>query len=552
MDPESYQRSWNSLCEAVDFTGIFDSEYRQPHSQCMANTRVALRERITQVLDRRDQTNVWLKGLAGVGKSSIAFTISEELKAAERLAATFFFSHKHAQQGAAIIPTIAYQLALAIPHIQDKIVYAIKNDRMLLSPGKSRADQMRELVIKPLQELKDVYWRNTTDSQIVPLVITIDALDECLFSEEAARLVTLLTNALADPDLPIIHVIFTSRPEAHIGAAMPSGVYEIPLTTRDEDTKRDVRFFLRASLNKTRTARPVLFDEPTIPWPSEKEFEELAFKAGGLFVYAAMAINFISAAGHHPQERLDLLLREKSTVGADIDQFYRQIIGTSEDPIAHCRILASIIHLSRPLPLVELQVLFHADKMSLALTLETFSPVILNDGVGDVEIYHASLRDFMIDPLRSKEYHIDDAHAHEHILCRCLDFFLREGSPFQYSYPSTTWATHLAGVCPSSEIQDLLVLLTGRLLQLQASETTDSPLRYFPYRSLSNAIETCSSSKWNRYPLVAQRLRRAHGVMEKNDKEQCDRLLSWSESGFRPSEFWRVSIQLPLRSRSKV
>ncbi|KAG1723059.1 hypothetical protein EDB19DRAFT_371829 [Suillus lakei] len=520
MDSASYERSWNSLCKAVDFTGIFDSEYRRPHSQCMENTRVALRKRITQVIDRRDQRNIWIKGLAGVGKSSVAFTISEELKAAERLAATFFFSYKHAQQDAAIIPTIAYQLALAIPHIQDTIVYAIKNDEMLLSPGKSRADQMRELIIKPLQQLKDVYWVNPTMSHRESFVIIIDALDECSSSDEAARLVKLLTNALADPDLPVIHVIFTSRPEAHIGAVMSSGVYEITLTTRDEDTIRDIRFFLRASLDKTRTTRPSLFDQEPLPWPSEDEFKTLVFKAGGLFVYAAMAMNFISAIGHHPQTRLDLLLREESTVGADIDQLYRQIIGTSEDPIAHCRMLASIIHLEEPLSLVHLQELFHADKQSLAVMLEAFSPVILNDGVGNVEIYHASLRDFMKDPLRSKQYHIDDAHAHEHIVCSCLDFFLREG-PSPLRYASATWATHLAGAYPSSKLRNLLVLLTDRLLQLQASETT----------------------KWIRYPaiiMVTWRLHKAHGIMEKIDKDQCCQLLSWTESGFslRPSELW--------------
>ncbi|KAG1811723.1 uncharacterized protein BJ212DRAFT_1589215 [Suillus subaureus] len=345
VHPPSSDGSWESLCNVVEYSGVFDSEYRQPHSRCMKNARVALRKSITQVLHQRDRTNVWLNGLAGVGKTSIAFTIAEEMKAAKRLAATFFFSHKHAQKAAAIIPTIAYQLAIAFPRIREEIVKAIERDGVLLSLGKSREDQMRELVIKPLETLK---FRQE------PYVIIIDALDECFSSEEAARLVTLLSDALRGPDLPFIHVVFTSRPEPHILAAMPSPVYEILLSTRDENTIRDVRFFLRASLEKTRTIRPAVFGQPPIPWPSEEEFETLAFKVGGLFVYAAMAVNFISAAGHHPQERLDFLLHEKSTVGADIDQLYRQIIGTSEDPLAHCRMLASIIHLSKPLSLAAL------------------------------------------------------------------------------------------------------------------------------------------------------------------------------------------------------
>jgi hypothetical protein len=104
---------------------------------------------------------------------------------------------------------------------------------------------------------------------------------------------------------------------------MQAGVHEIPLTTRDDDTIRDVRFFLRTSLENIRINCLTVFGQPLIYWPSEDEFETLTFKAGGLCICAAMVINFISTAGHHPKQRLELLLREKSTVGADIDQLYR-------------------------------------------------------------------------------------------------------------------------------------------------------------------------------------------------------------------------------------
>jgi hypothetical protein len=59
--------------------------------------------------------------------------------------------------------------------------------------------------------------------------------------------------------------------------------------------------------------------------------------------------------------------------------------------------------------------------------MEAFSPVILNppDGVGNIEIYHASSKDFMTDSLRSKEHCVNDAHAHEHLGCRCLDLLAR-------------------------------------------------------------------------------------------------------------------------------
>jgi hypothetical protein len=150
--------------------------------------------------------------------------------------------------------------------------------------------------------------------------------------------------------------------------------------------------------------------------------------AGGLFIYAAMTINFISIAGHHPKQRLELLLREKPTVGADIDQLYWQIIATSEN--VHCRILASIIHLHGMLPLAGLRHLFHGYQETLAVTLEVFSPVILNpsNGTGNIEIYHASLRDSLRDPQRSEDYYVDDAHIHEHLaICR-LNLLTRNNS----------------------------------------------------------------------------------------------------------------------------
>ncbi|KAG0700335.1 hypothetical protein DFH29DRAFT_1001228 [Suillus ampliporus] len=266
--------AWKNLCNVVEYSGIFDSETRQPHSRCMENTRVALRENLRQVLDRHDRTNVWLNGLAGVGKTSIAFTVAEEMKRAGRFVATFFFSHKHAQSAGKIVPMITYQLALAFPRVQADIVQAIEKDEILLSSVKSRRDQMWELVINPLHTLR---FR-----QEMPYVIIIDALDECFSAEEAARLVTLFTETLSGSDLPTIHLIFTSRPEAHIRTDMPAGVHRIPLTTRDADVVQDVRFFLRESLDKIRTSRSAVFGQPPKPWPSEDEFETLAFKTGGL------------------------------------------------------------------------------------------------------------------------------------------------------------------------------------------------------------------------------------------------------------------------------
>ncbi|OAX40313.1 hypothetical protein K503DRAFT_628866 [Rhizopogon vinicolor AM-OR11-026] len=520
MDPTYYSSgdgAWHSLCDVIDDSSIFDSGYRGLYSGCMENTRVALLDSIYQDLDQHERTDIWLNGLAGVGKTSIAFTVAEKMKAAKRLAATFFFSHKHPQGAAAVIPTIAYQLALVFPRIRDDIERAIETDRMLLSPTKSRRDQMRELIINPLGMLRF--------SQETPYAIIIDALDECF---EAASLITLLIDALSGPDLPIIHLIFTSRPETQICAAMPKSAKEISLTTGDEDIIQDVSFYLRVSLTKIRTSRPKIFGQPPRPWPSDDQFAAFAVKAGGLFVYAAIATNFISAVDHHPEDRLDLLLREESTVSEDIDQLYRKIIASSGNPYLHCRMLASIIRLRRPLPLSKLQEFFHADRTSLVMMLESFSPVILNppDGVGRVQIYHSSLRDFMKDPLRSKEYHVDDAHIDAHLACYCIDLLIRQEprayDPYQYACIS--WGDHLSMAYPSRKLRHLLALFAGGKLQHLVESARKHDMFYPLITCLHQARDTCFSLKWIRSPsdiVIAWRIVKASRKVQKAWEFHC-------------------------------
>ncbi|KAG1860741.1 hypothetical protein DFJ58DRAFT_874173 [Suillus subalutaceus] len=434
-----HDEAWRSLCKVVHYSAIFDSEMRQPHSRCMENTRVALRETLRQVLDRHDRTNIWLNGLAGVGKTSIAFTVAEEMKSKKRLAASFFFSRQHAQHVTMFIPTIAYQLALAFPRIKDAIVKVIAEDELLLSSSKSHRDQMQELIIKPLYSLQ-------------------------FRQETGGKTGQLLVGTFSSPDMPNIHLLFTSRPQMHIRAAMQADIHEIPLINGDDATLRDVRVFLRVSLDNIRTTRPDHFGQPPRSWPSEDKFETLVSNAGGLFVYAALVIGFISAAGHPPQQRLNHLLLESSTVNADIDQLYRHILASSQNPIVHCRMLMCITHLDRPLSLANLHDLFFEDKEDLAVMLEAFSPVILNLPHRNVEIYHTSLFDFMEDPLRSEQYYVDHARAHEYLACCCLNSLMRK-SPMIDDYAFDTWHHHLSLAYPSGELRHLLALFTKKELQ---------------------------------------------------------------------------------------
>ncbi|KAG1723582.1 hypothetical protein EDB19DRAFT_1594471, partial [Suillus lakei] len=88
---------------------------------------------IRQVVDERNQKNVWLHGFPGSSKTSILFTIAEELRAQGRLAGTFFFSHNNVDKTDYVVPTLTYQSALACLSVKSEIIRTITDDPALLS-----------------------------------------------------------------------------------------------------------------------------------------------------------------------------------------------------------------------------------------------------------------------------------------------------------------------------------------------------------------------------------------------------------------------------------
>jgi hypothetical protein len=106
-----------------------------------------------------------------------------------------------------LFATLAYQLASNFPSIRDDVNRAIHENPAILDPDKSLQDQMEALFLQPFRGLR-LRLRDRP-----PLVFVVDALDECISEDEIACLVPLLCQTLRD--LPVIHILLTSRSEAH-------------------------------------------------------------------------------------------------------------------------------------------------------------------------------------------------------------------------------------------------------------------------------------------------------------------------------------------------
>jgi predicted ribonuclease YlaK len=73
------QGTWAKLSEVAVKGAQYNSRERQPHPKCLERTRVDLLKYIHQLLDEENNQLIWLHGVAGVGKSAVAFTVAEKI-----------------------------------------------------------------------------------------------------------------------------------------------------------------------------------------------------------------------------------------------------------------------------------------------------------------------------------------------------------------------------------------------------------------------------------------------------------------------------------------
>ncbi|KAG1908524.1 uncharacterized protein F5891DRAFT_1180044 [Suillus fuscotomentosus] len=239
--PQSYEGTWEKLSQVTVKGAEYDSRECQPHPKCLQGTRVTLLDQIHRLLDSREQNQlIWLHGMVGIGKSAIAFSIAERMRvlrvqeqvtSEKWLLGSFFFSCKHGKHCTMsyFFVTLAYQLAINFLNIWEDVHKAICDNPTLLDPDKSFRGQMEELFLQPLRRL---CYRLC---QCLPSVFVVDVLDECIVTE-VADLISLLSQALREPGLPVIHILFTSRLEEHIHKAIQNEdmhvlVCEIPVNT---------------------------------------------------------------------------------------------------------------------------------------------------------------------------------------------------------------------------------------------------------------------------------------------------------------------------------
>ncbi|KAG1765294.1 hypothetical protein EV702DRAFT_1204617 [Suillus placidus] len=399
--------TWEKLSQVAANGAEHDSRERHPHPKCLEGTRVTLLDYIYGLLDKKEKNQIiWLHGTAGVGKSAVAFTVAERMKSLKvteqtrietRLAGTFFFSRKHMKRRTTgyFFATLAYQLATNFPSVRTHVNKAILENPALLDPDKSTT-RMR-------QSAFGVHCRCLDEC-------TSESINEDKSESELAELIFLLAQSLCDPELPVTHILVTSRSEGYIHEAMQNKdvrplVGEIPVNLSGEgvattisldgaDVDEDIYRFLEDSFRRLRL-RYSTFLQPT-----QAQLERLANRAGRRFIVATTMMKFIDDRNHGPCARLDLMLEltHQLLPGTEVFKLYDLILSTCADPTLAYKHLSVISVLADPLPISQIsELLGDGQGRDVEKVLVQLRSIIdlPTDSTLPVNIYHSSVRDYV-------------------------------------------------------------------------------------------------------------------------------------------------------------
>jgi hypothetical protein len=401
---------------------------------CLEGTRTQLLDDISVwMADPSAKLVYWLTGVAGTGKTTIAQSVAHTAADRKCLAATFFFSRTSGsadrRRPAAVIPTLVYQLANRHNMFRDCICAAISTDRDV--GERQVAMQAKFLLVDALGDSRQALP--------LPLVIVLDALDECdkENGREGGDLISVLLHSLEK--LPFsIKIFVTSRPEPSIKNMFSrAGIHGLTAglalhhDIEQSIVREDIGRYLRHELDKMTQERFL-----PRPFPSDADFQTLVDRAGNLFIYVRTIVMYISSDVEDPIDQLADVLRadadRASKQFADLDALYTQILVKASDVVGHDAVaqrqlrdvLASLVLVQESLPVAALAAVAGVEERQYKMILRCLSSVLLYEHTSHepVRLIHPSFPDFLTHKGRCTDvrYFVDSAEYHPLPALRCL------------------------------------------------------------------------------------------------------------------------------------
>lgn len=395
--------------------------------------------------DSRSQRVLFLTGQPGSGKSTIAHTVASHFHAIGRLGASFAFSRQNRSRRIdQLFPHIARLIAGLGSAAKKALAEVISRNQELLAITDLRK-QFDELLVGALKGL----------TIAGPIVIVIDAIDEASDGAYAGiepfrvqELVSVFINAASA--LPVnIRIIITSRPEDVIIQSIndcPTILHMNMNTISSESAHGDVLLYVQSRLSQPRLAG---MDDVVI--------HRIVHMSQGLFQWAAVVCNeILNAKGLPWRKRYERIV---ATGGTGLDSLYANVLEDHFDTDAipgFSSVMSFIFALQEPVPKVALCLLWETSGGDLDVLNAVLGGArsLLNglDGITKtVQPSHTSLRDFLIEPERSKTFYVATAgqkvQAGLTLACLCVmgDQLHFNMCKLESSYPLNRDVPDLAG-----------------------------------------------------------------------------------------------------------
>ncbi|KAG2078675.1 hypothetical protein BDR04DRAFT_1064436 [Suillus decipiens] len=411
--PTTHNISLYRIVEDIDFSGIepVTGAGLDTSRCCLPGTRETILSDIKFWIcnaGEDKQRVLWLSGTAGTGKSTIAHTIAKWFDELGGLTAYFSFDRTRGvdQCHEKIFTTIARDLAVCNPIVRRALARAVHDHRYTAET----ISQWEELVIGPV----GLTWT---------ALIVIDALDESGEAKSREQILRLLAGKLNASSSQLteipenFRIIVTSRPFKDIQDALHAvphvkhvSMDDIPSTSTNDDIKLYVSNRLK-------------------DLPNDLSSEEFAQKSGGLFEWARLACDHITA---EPDPAA--CFKAMNTEEGLLDDMFEHILagvmpedGRGEVIPMFRSVMSQILASQEPpsmatLTAMRLHFPCDHDRCDVAGVIGRMGPLLI--GIADswtpIRPLHASFYKFLAQKSRSHDFFVDISSIHRDLALASL------------------------------------------------------------------------------------------------------------------------------------
>ena len=447
-------------------------------SGCMEGTRQSI---LTQIMawvtnpledcDAPRRHTYWFYGSPGIGKTSLAHSICEQLHDQKHLAGAFFCRRDdpNLSEPRNVLPTLINKLAGIFPPFRSIVAEHLRNDPNLTSKSMKYTlflDFIHNLPRHPKHAL----------------VFVIDAIDECGNDQSRQALLKVLTDAAVQ--VPWLKIIITSRPEVDIQIFFKSLTLSTHLQcdlAADEEATSDLRIFA-----KDRLSRVALKRHLRSPWPEQSLFDGVISRAAGLFIFIKTVALALERC-EDPTEFLKATLQDSTSTG--LKSLYGLYSSILKARIVHsnakfCQMMGVLLATAPYRPLREETVaeLASVDLSYVETWVDDLSSLLYRDdgANGGIRIRHLSISDFFVSDHCDYRVNLQDTHVQVGLAClktmvgqlcfnickledsrlanadvKDLPSRIRQHIPDSLQYSSLYWSNHL---CSAPDNRDGRVL----------------------------------------------------------------------------------------------